>query len=72
MIKAELEDLRVSLEREEEEEPWSKLFVDPSVRKRLLIAEGLQWMQQFTGVKALLSFGPRTLKAAHLEMDTKH
>ena len=60
------------MENEKEEAPWSELFLDPSVRKRVLIAKGLQWKQQFTGVKALLSFGPSTWKAAHLEMDTEH
>ena len=66
-----MEDLRVSLEKEKEEEPWSKLFLDPSVRKRVLIAKGLQWKQKFTGMNALLSLGPSILKAAPPVMHTE-
>jgi len=66
---AELEDIKRSLEQQEEEAPWSMLWECPSIRKRVLIANGLQWMQQFCGINALLSFGPSMLKSAHLEMD---
>jgi len=59
------------MENEEEEAPWSTLVRDPSVLKRVLIASGLQWMQQFTGINALLSYGPSMLKEAHLQMDAE-
>lgn len=65
----ELLDLKKTMESEDEEAPWSTLFRDPSIRRRVLIANSLQWMQQFTGINALLSYGPSMLKAAKLEMD---
>jgi len=48
---------------------WSTLFRDPSIRRRVILANALQWMQQFTGINALLSFGPTMLKTAELEID---
>jgi len=54
----ELAELKLSLEAESKEAPFSTLFVDPSVRKRVIIANMLQWGQQFTGVNAILSYGP--------------
>lgn len=60
----ELNEIKASLATEESEAPWSTLFLDKSIFKRVLIANGLQWMQQFTGVNALLSFGPSMFKAA--------
>jgi SP family sugar:H+ symporter-like MFS transporter len=53
----ELKEIMQSLAEEEAEAPWSLLFTDKSIFKRLLIANGLQWMQQFTGINALLSYG---------------
>lgn len=54
----ELFELQQALETESEEAPWSTLFVDKSIFKRVLIANLLQWGQQFTGVNAILSQGP--------------
>jgi len=38
--------------------PWSVLWGDWSIRRRLIIAVMLQIMQQFTGVNAIASYGP--------------
>merc|ERR1712032_615079 len=46
---------------------WSMLWRDPSIRKRVLIANALQWMQQFTGINALLSYGPAMFKQAKMD-----
>jgi len=54
----ELTELKIALEAESKEAPFSTLFVDPSVRRRVIIANMLQWGQQFTGVNAILSYGP--------------
>jgi SP family sugar:H+ symporter-like MFS transporter len=54
----ELTELKQALQAEEKEAPFSTLFTDPSVRKRVIIANMLQWGQQFTGVNAILSYGP--------------
>jgi len=54
----ELFELQQALESEVEEAPWGTLISDKSVFKRLLVASLLQWGQQFTGVNAILSYGP--------------
>jgi len=54
----ELFELQQALESETEEAPWSTLFSDKSILKRVIIANMLQWGQQFTGVNAILSYGP--------------
>jgi len=67
----ELAELKAHLQGEEDRPKgsWATLFLDPSIRRRVLIANGLQWMQQFTGINALLSFGPTMLTEAKLELD---
>jgi len=67
----ELAELKEHIEQEAERPKgkWATLFRDPSIRKRVIIANALQWMQQFTGINALLSFGPTMLKEAKLEID---
>jgi len=67
----ELAELKEHIQ-EEAERPkgqWATLWRDPSIRKRVIIANALQWMQQFTGINALLSFGPTMLKEAQLEIN---
>jgi sugar porter (SP) family MFS transporter len=59
---AELREIVQSLAEEEEEAPWSTLFKDRSILRRVLIANALQWMQQLTGINALLSYGVSMLK----------
>jgi sugar porter (SP) family MFS transporter len=54
----ELFELQQALDVETKEAPWSTLFLDKSIFKRVLIANFLQWGQQFTGVNAILSQGP--------------
>jgi len=54
----ELFELQQSMETETAEAPWSTLFADKSILRRVLIANLLQWGQQFTGVNAILSYGP--------------
>jgi sugar porter (SP) family MFS transporter len=64
---AELKD-HIEAEAARPKGQWATLWRDPSIRKRVIIANALQWMQQFTGINALLSFGPTMLKTAELEM----
>jgi len=66
MAREELQEIKDSLKEEEEEAPWSTLWKDKSIFRRVLIANGLQWMQQFTGINALLSFGPSMFKTASI------
>jgi sugar porter (SP) family MFS transporter len=54
----ELFELQQALETETEEATWGTLFSDKSILKRVIIANMLQWGQQFTGVNAILSYGP--------------
>jgi MFS family permease len=54
----ELFELQQALETETEEAPWSTLFLDKSILRRVLVANLLQWGQQFTGVNAILTQGP--------------
>jgi len=54
----ELIELKLAMEAESTEAPFSTLFVDPSIRKRVIVANMLQLGQQFTGVNAILSYGP--------------
>jgi len=65
----ELLELQVSMETEPQEATWGTLCSDPSIRKRVLIANMLQWGQQFTGVNAILSYGPSIFNDAGVEMD---
>jgi sugar porter (SP) family MFS transporter len=70
----ELNELREHL-KEEEERPkgrWITLVRDPSIRKRVIIANGLQWMQQFTGINALLSYGPTMFQQAEMPLDPQY
>jgi len=60
----EISELKASLAAEQEVAPWSVLWSDRSIRKRVVLANLLQWFQQFTGVNAILSFGPTILTAA--------
>lgn len=55
----ELASLREAMRGETEEGPWSKLWKDKSVRRRVIIANMLQLLQQFTGVNAIFSYGPK-------------
>lgn len=48
---------------------WSVLWTDPSIRRRMIIANMLQWMQQFTGVNALLGQGPKLFIDAGVPMN---
>jgi sugar porter (SP) family MFS transporter len=66
---AELSELRDSLMSEQVQAPWSTLFTDRSIRRRVLIASGIQWMQQFTGVNALLSYGPAIFQSAGVPLE---
>jgi len=66
---AELEDLKQSMRDTTKEAPFSTLWLDRSIRKRVLIANGLQWMQQFSGINALLSFGVSMMAKVDLPMN---
>jgi len=61
--------LQEALKQEEEEQPWSTLWTDPSIRKRVIIANLLQWFQQFTGINAMVGFGPTVFISLGLALD---
>jgi len=65
----ELLELQHAMASEPEESPWSTLCSDPSIRKRVLVANLLQWGQQFTGVNAILSYGPTIFHSAGVPGD---
>lgn len=46
------------------ESSWGTLWKDKSLRRRVLVANMLQWLQQFTGVNAILSYGPSIFQGA--------
>lgn len=54
----ELVELQQALDSEVEEAPFWTLFSDKSIFRRMLICHFLQWGQQFTGINAILGFGP--------------
>lgn len=64
----ELFELQQAMENEVEEASWGTVFSDPSIRKRVIIANMLQWGQQFTGVNAILSYGPAIFQDAGVPM----
>uniref|UniRef100_A0A7S1FGY1 Hexose transporter 1 n=1 Tax=Noctiluca scintillans TaxID=2966 RepID=A0A7S1FGY1_NOCSC len=55
----ELASLREAMRGDTDEGPWSKLWKDRSIRRRVIIANMLQLLQQFTGVNAIFSYGPK-------------
>mmetsp|Transcript_132149 Transcript_132149/g.410663 ORF Transcript_132149/g.410663 Transcript_132149/m.410663 type:complete len:559 (-) Transcript_132149:490-2166(-) len=69
VARMEVEELKQSLAYEADEAPWSVLLKDPSLRRRLILANGLQWLQQFTGVNAILTYGPSLFKSAGVPLD---
>jgi len=62
VAEAELKEIMRSLAEEKEEAPFSTLCTDRSILKRVIIANALQWMQQLTGINALLSYGVSLLE----------
>lgn len=68
-VDAELNDIESSLSFETKQAPWSVLWTDPSIRRRVIIANMLQWMQQFTGINALLGQGPKLYAASGIDLD---
>jgi len=60
----ELSLIKESLAEEELDGSWSLLLEKPSLRRRVVIANLLQWMQQLTGVNAVLSYGPSIFQSA--------
>merc|ERR1712070_449956 len=65
----ELFELQQALETETQEAAWGTLFSDKSILKRVIIANMLQWGQQFTGVNAILSYGPAIFHDAGVPLD---
>jgi sugar porter (SP) family MFS transporter len=68
----ELWELQQAMEAETAEAPWSTLLTDKSILRRVLIANFLQWGQQFTGVNAILSYGPSIFIDAGVEFTGDH
>lgn len=63
-VNDEMDEIQQAIEQEKNEAPWHVLWTDPSIRRRLIISNMLQWMQQFTGINALLGQGPKLFLAA--------
>jgi len=63
-VKEEIQDINESLADDFEEKPWSYIFANKSVVRRLVIASMLQWLQQFSGINALLGMGPTILASS--------
>merc|ERR1712136_149598 len=47
---------------------WTALWSVPSIRRRVIVANMLQWLQQFTGVNAILSYGPSIFQSANVPL----
>jgi len=63
-VKQEIADINEDLGEEIEEQPWSYIFANKSILRRLIIACMLQWLQQLSGINALLGMGPTILASA--------
>merc|ERR1712232_956509 len=61
---AELADIQKGLSTEEATVPWIMLWKDTSIRKRIVVACMLQWLQQFTGINAIIGYGPSLFNSA--------
>jgi len=63
-VKEEIQDINESLADNVEEKPWSFILANKSLVRRLVIASMLQWLQQFSGINALLGMGPTILASS--------
>jgi len=68
-VKEEIQDINESLADDFEEKPWSYIFGNKTVVRRLIIASMLQWLQQFSGINALLGMGPTICAILKEQMD---
>jgi len=64
----ELNELIEILAVEEQDASWTALWSVPSIRRRVIVANMLQWLQQFTGVNAILSYGPSIFQSANVPL----
>lgn len=64
----ELDLLKESLADEATDAPWSALWKDASIARRIFLANLLQWMQQLTGVNAILSYGPAIFQSTNVPL----
>lgn len=69
LARRELQELQECLSAESHEAPWSALWTDPSIRRRVILANMLQWLQQFTGVNAILSYGPSIFSSSGVPLN---
>eukprot|EP00411_Alexandrium_monilatum_P076721 CAMPEP_0175495974 /NCGR_PEP_ID=MMETSP0096-20121207/4065_1 /TAXON_ID=311494 /ORGANISM="Alexandrium monilatum, Strain CCMP3105" /LENGTH=550 /DNA_ID=CAMNT_0016797967 /DNA_START=1 /DNA_END=1653 /DNA_ORIENTATION=+ len=69
LARAELLELQECLSAEAQEAPWGVILRDPSLRRRVLLANMLQWLQQFTGVNAILSYGPSLFRSSGVPLN---
>jgi len=60
-VKEEIADINEDLAEDIEEKPWSYILQNKSILRRLIIASMLQWLQQLSGINALLGMGPTIL-----------
>eukprot|EP00450_Noctiluca_scintillans_P021179 CAMPEP_0194520284 /NCGR_PEP_ID=MMETSP0253-20130528/54194_1 /TAXON_ID=2966 /ORGANISM="Noctiluca scintillans" /LENGTH=561 /DNA_ID=CAMNT_0039364499 /DNA_START=34 /DNA_END=1719 /DNA_ORIENTATION=+ len=65
----ELNELRESLRGESDDVSWRDMWGQPSIRRRIVIANMLQWLQQFTGINAILSYGPPIFQSAGVPLN---
>jgi sugar porter (SP) family MFS transporter len=70
IVEKDLLELRAALEGNAEQAPWSAVWRDKSLLRRVAVANMLQWLQQLSGVNAILSYGPAIFKSAGVPLDS--
>merc|ERR1712048_1544385 len=52
-----------------EEKSWSYILGNKSIMRRIVVASMLQWLQQFSGINAVLGYGPSIFADAGVPLD---
>ena len=66
-VQAELREMAAAAAEEDGGKVgWAELWQDPNLRRRVLIATGLQWAQQLSGLNSIITFGSLFFRSAGL------
>ena len=67
-IQSELREITAAVAADAncQEVAWTELWESPNVRRRVLIATGLQWAQQLSGLNSIITFGSLFFRSAGL------